>query len=687
VIGECDPDPAIWTPQPPPPPRPSPPGYLEDGFRMRHNHNGHQVKASAGRGMSTAVSPPMSTPTRRSPFLLTVTVVMAALWGSGCCVVDGSCLAAGVVDNEAVRGGPEGDVAGGATPGCLVEAITTTDGERCASCDFAATICGLPVEAACESRQNSVGAACQLCITADGTVLYDDCFISADVGLEAVACESTPGADADSVCSTCFDSFGNAVSSSCAPRADSCTDFIAADGRRCANCVRDDNVVFTTCDAADIDPSRCEAYGNDAGRCVDCFDDAGAQLSHACTPTDGVVRCEERVQPEGLVCTVCFDSAGLITEQRCDNGTPQFERCERLEFSEQSCSVCVDAKDTVVFVDCIANSCEGAAVNAGCRSDADCATGQACFDGVCVARSGDPSAPEASPPDASCEAPACAMTINNDGAVCRTCPTSLGTSETRCLSAQPLTCENLPEGDLPPLPDESVGENFSDGAVDRPAVPPQGRTCTLCRDRTLGIEVYRDCEGNGAVPPPICLDVDTADGGSCSACFDAVTNAPVYTSCPGESCYDLSVSTLTSLAGTALTVDNANAAAACRQCDGDAGQTVSCQLEQRCSGDLFADASGACAGTAVVTIQPLRCENSWESWRPSRARDDDLRGLMAFALDSRQLTIQAATSRPGGNIACAVDDCTCARGDLIDLVVTDTDRAAVESVFADLLAP
>lgn len=628
----------------------------------------------------------MSTPTLRSSFLLTVTVVLAALWGSGCCVVDGSCLATGAAENEALRGNPEDD-ATGATPGCLVGDITSVGGERCASCDFADVICGVPVEAACESRQNSAGATCQLCIAVDGSVLYDDCFISADAGLETVACESTPGADADAVCSTCFDSFGNAVSSSCAPRADSCTDFIAADGRRCSNCVRDDNVVFTTCDAADIDPSRCEAYGNDAGRCVDCFDGAGDLLSHACTPTDGVVRCEERVQPEGLVCTVCFDSTGLITEQRCDNGVPQFERCERLEFSEQSCSVCVDGKDTVVFVDCTANTCQGAAVNAGCRSDADCATGQACFDGVCVARSGDPTAPEVAPPDASCEAPACAMTINDDGAVCRTCPTSSGASETLCLTIQPLTCENLPEGSLPPLPDESVGENFSDGAVDRPAVPPQGRTCTLCSDRTLGIEVYRDCEGNGAVPPPICLDVATADGGSCSACFDAVTNAPVYTSCAGESCYDLSVATLTGLTGTALTVDDTSAAAACRQCDGDAGQNVSCQLEQRCSGDLFADATAACAGTAVVTIQPLRCENSWEGWRPSRARDDDLRGLMAFVLESHQLTVQAATSRPGGNIACAVDDCTCARGDLIDLVVADTDRAAVEAVFAALLAP
>jgi hypothetical protein len=617
---------------------------------------------------------------RLAPRLLTVTVLLTA-WLSGCCVGEDSCdLSAGAA--ETIDGGVPRDGVS-ATPGCAEELISVEGDQRCASCDFAGAICGVPVEAACESRQNNLGSTCQLCIAADGTVLYDDCFVSDEAGAADLTCESTPGTTADEVCSTCFDSSGNAVSSSCAPLTDSCTDFTADDGRRCSSCVRDNNVVFITCEAADIDPVYCLAFGNDVGHCIDCFDAADTLLSHACTPTDGVVRCEEIVQPEGLVCTICFDSSGLITEQRCDEGVPQFERCERLEFSEQSCSVCVDDNDAVVFVDCVANSCEGAAVSAGCRNDADCATGQACFDGACVARSGDETAPEVAPSE-TCAAPACTMGLNDAGAVCRTCPTALGTEETRCMSPSPLRCENLPEGDLPPLPEDTVGEDFSDGVVDRPSAP-QGRICTLCRERTLGVEVYRDCD---VVLPPICANVVTADGGTCVACFDAITNVPVYTSCGGDSCYALSTETLVGADATALTVDGAAAVAACEQCADPSGQqAVSCQLQQRCSGDLFADAATACRGTARVTIQPMQCGNRWENWRPGRARDDDLRGLMAFTLGEHQLTIEAATTRDGAVVACAVGDCSCARGDLIDLVVADADRDAVLRVFAAILVP
>lgn len=582
---------------------------------------------------------------------------------------------AGAIDNSR-----EGGAA--ATPGCPVEGITTVGDEVCAPCDFAPEpICGVPATAICESRQDSSGLPCELCLTDAGVVLYDDCRLDASADVEAARCESVPGAEGE-VCSACFDSLGSVVSNTCAPAADRCEPFVADDGRTCSVCSSDDGDSYTLCDTVDIDPAFCVAWGNAFGQCVGCFDAAGVRLSHACTPNDGARVCEQRVQPEGLVCTVCYDAGGFVVEQSCDEGVPQLERCEELVFSEQVCTICVDASDTPTFVDCRSTLCEGRVdAISSCRSDADCGPGQVCFDGSCASLD-EPGTPEA-PADDGCAAPACTISRDADGALCRTCPTGAGVPETRCLSAAVLSCEILPENGLPAADSDDVDEDFGNG-VEAPPADPQGRLCVLCRDRESGDEVYRDCDGNGAVPPPACSEVLDEDGSSCTACFDAITGEAVFTSCGDARCHDRTDRVLVDERGGALRLDGADAAATCEQCRVDGLDETICRLPARCGDALFAD-TASCAGTASLTIAPRRCENPWEAYRQGTARDDDLAGLLAFALADHGLVIHAATTRPG--VAGCTDRCGCERGDRVELVLAEGDVERARTVFGALLAP
>ncbi len=613
--------------------------------------------------------------------LLLLPLAGLLLAGASCFGPSGPTAFAGDGDSS---GNPPDESA--SNSGCPVSKITFEDEQTCATCDFG-TICGVVQEAPCEVRENSLGDACQLCITSSGVVLYDDCFIQGDV--ESATCEPSPSNDPDTTCTTCFDALGAAISTRCTPVSDSCTDEVI-DGRNCRVCSRDGAVVSTTCDAAELDPRICVVYGNAVGRCVDCFDDNRVVIAHSCTAEDPSTEaegeivlpapsCEQRLV-DGVSCTVCYNDAGLFVSQECNDGAPAPQRCERLAFTEQVCQVCVDSNNAVTFVDCVDVACS---VETTCRSDADCLENQACFNGLCTARTGDDGAGDPpDPEDAACiEPPTCEMFNNRDGQLCRSCPTSAGGTEVRCMSNTSLVCEVVAESALPPRVDDSVPEASAaaEGDDERNS---QGRSCVLCTSPTLNVEVYRDCEGNGAVPPPACLETTSVDNEVCTACFDAVTGGTVYSSCVRadavEECYGHSKHVLLDATGTALGDD----VVTCKMCN-DGVQTASCALPSVCGDGLTADPT-ACTGD-VVTLQltPHQCDNPWASYRRSRSRNDDLAGVMAWSQAVGGFVVVAATSSPvsPATSSCAPDDCNCDRGDVIDVVVSAASRDAAVAFF------
>jgi hypothetical protein len=591
------------------------------------------------------------------------------------------------------------------TPGCDPSAIVDDDAERCATCVFTdglgdtddtpTTVCGAPVEAPCETRQNSSGEACQLCVDVSGVILYDDCFTAGRVDPVTAGCEVSFDASTNAQCTTCFDDAGNAVSVQCGPRADLCEERIE-NGRRCRVCTTAGVTVSSTCDASDIDPVRCVGYGNELGSCVDCFDGGDALLSHECsgggaTPTS----CEQTVQPEGLVCTVCTDAYGTVVSRSCDPALPQPERCADLVFSEQSCLVCVDADDVVVRVECRDNDCDALAT--ACRADVDCPEGLACFDGACVAAQGSSGGDAPTPPpSAECAPPpACENDVDADGNVCRTCRRSDGVAETRCMPKSLLTCETLPEDQLP------EGDRLDDGSTSDPSAPSLGRTCTLCRDAPSGVEVYRDCEGNGAVPPPFCVDDVDVAGQPCSVCYDAVSGAPVYRSCPIDTCAAMASAPLVDDAGAAFVYEGPIAridSATCEQCrQGDALVTDDivgafqprCVVDSPCTNEPAntSSATGGSVGCPVVTrlvLSPSSCAPPWDAWGDGATVQGELRDVLEFLLDGGVFAVSAEQVVAG---APGCDGCACARGDQIAVEVWAYDEARARSLLGDIVVP
>lgn len=635
-----------------------------------------------------------------------VAVCLLAL--SGCCFIDGFCTEAQAGEFNNAAPAPELDAI--ATPGCDADLRVSDAGVVCADCDFVSdpglapsTICGLADVAVCETRENGLGNACQLCVTDDGTILYDDCF-AGQADRESAFCEDFAGASDAEVCSACFDADGNTTSTTCTPRSDECHDVVDASGRVCSECTRDGAVVYRACESVDIDPAVCRAYENDLGRCVDCLDDTGALLSHACTPVGGGVGivCDETVSPEGLACTICVDENGTPVDQSCDAVVAS--RCEQLNFTEQSCIVCVDDGNAVTTIDCQRNDCDVA--TAACRTDADCATGQVCFDGACVApndgNSGGPGEPVA-PPPATCEAPAaCTMSLNAAGDPCRTCPftddTGAVQQETLCLSASSLTCSVVVEG------------TGSGGAADPTDPTQQGRSCVVCADTASGVEVYRDCAGNGNVLPPYCVDEPKTDGSLCAVCYDSVENTPVYTSCPdtpgGETCFALESTTLNDASGAPLGVTvgdvTSDAVVSCKQCSAsadtigvDAAEAArsfssSCALTNVCEDPYGSSFAESCPSTTTLTLAPSVCANPYDAWIFADQNADadvvTLRAILAFALSDHALALAGARVVAAGDAsACAIDDCACDTGARVEVSVKDADVDAVRAIFADLI--
>lgn len=533
-----------------------------------------------------------------------------------------------------------------ATPGCAVEDIASEGGAVCARCARDAgdvEICGAAEVARCEAREDSEGDPCRICATDLGEILYDSCF--SDVAPEVAVCERTsanpdpigpggPGAQdgSDVVCETCTDASGAVVSTLCEPAHDECHE-VDDGGRTCRECTRDGAVVVFACEQPDIAPRSCEAYANELGRCIDCYDDADELLSHSCTLAEDVfVSCSEIVTQEGLRCQACVDRNGAQVARSCEADVSELQQCALLEYTEQSCVVCVDQFHDVAFT-----SCE----SPGCESEAACL-----------------------PP------PACFFETSPDGALCRTCPVGgNGEVEQRCVVETNLECAGAP-------------------SVEDPSAP----SCLSCVDRVTQVEVYRRCDGSGA--PPTCEITVNADGATCEVCDDPVTSEPIYATCDGQTCYALGRFAVTGPGGGGLVLDGAPAVAECSECGvaqglvGSAGFEASCSLRTDCGGTDLTDPSAVCDKAVVFRLAPRICDNPWElagfSVDGQEGTSYELLVVLGYALELGNVGLVTAARVPGTEPHCT-DACSCERGDVIDIAVRAEDAIATTQLFEPIL--
>lgn len=392
---------------------------------------------------------------------------------------------------------PDGDC-GVTGDGCDPREIFEDGSERCARCAYQGEpydICGAPRTARCFVLDH--GAPCERCVTDEGEVLYDDCATRADDFVE-LSCEAVAYEGADLVCEVCRDDHGVVVRESCRPNASHCEDRVV-NGRACRECYTDEgDLAYRECQRADIDPVVCEAYGSSVAQCIDCYGANDELLSHECSmpippgaghggemPMPGPSYCDSVIDPSGRSCTSCYSAAGDLVEEHCDDvdvGRPA--RCEQLAFLEQTCFVCVDDDGQESSTQCSPNS-------DSCRTS--------------------PIACPAPPP--------CENRYRDDGALCRTCVTSSGESETLCMSGGGLVCETEQEFSESPSPGR--GE---------PALTSE--LCTVCRAPGMPEPVYRACSTDGTVPPqPVCSTRAQEDGSTCEICVAPGSAEEVYSTC------------------------------------------------------------------------------------------------------------------------------------------------------------
>jgi len=271
------------------------------------------------------------------------------------------------------------------------------------------------------------------------------------------------------------------------------------------------------------------------------------------------------------------------------------------------------------------------------------------------------------------------MSVDDDGAVCRTCPftdaAGATQEETQCLSTSSLSCSVVADS------------ADSDGFVD-----PQGQSCVVCADRATGVEVYRDCTANGAVPPPYCVDEAKTADDACAVCRDAVTDAVVYTSCAdapgGETCYGIARTTLNDVDGAPLSIDGDDgpeeAIVTCKTCGvavdvaTDASAfAASCAIDAVCDDPYGSSLADRCAAMSTLLLAP-RCQNPWDAYVVGAGDEARLKAMLAFALDVHGLAL-------GGARVVAAAGASCDDGGRVEVAVDDADRAAAEAAFAGLV--
>lgn len=523
------------------------------------------------------------------------------------------------------------------TPGCDPSALQTPGGEVCARCEGSGRgdveICGTPEEARCFDLEAPAGGACQRCVTETGAVLYDDCaadLFDGDLSCETVqqgegatdaldaevrACRSDADCGAGEACflgaprqegvceplsdgvrcEVCTDGRGQVVREVCRPEADQCEEVQLSDGRVCTECTLNGQLAWRDCSEVDLDPRVCEAYGDGAARCVDCYGAAGELLLHRCTLPAATGKaaagfCDVEALPGGGTCTTCFDPNGGVVSETCDE-TSDWTRCEELVFTDQRCVVCVDAGGAAQFTDCRRRGC---------------AEGEGC------------------PPP-----PACEVREAADGAYCRVCPVEgIDEREQRCMSSGALFCSFEDRFEEPSDPDRSVDES------------PSGEVCLVCADIEGGEEAYRSCADNGP-EPPVCVVRDEEGGARCEICYDAANGAEVYSSCgaaPAPAAGQCSADAARELLGPdqerlRLPGSEAPAVAACEACGLDAGapERATCWVQPpACPEDTAASAApGACSlEVERYRYEATQCADPWGS----SVGPEGLRGLLGWLL-------------------------------------------------------
>ena len=570
----------------------------------------------------------------RWPLLRTFLAVVGVAGALGCeCFFDPT-LDQCQADDDA---GPEDDrCADGScaitSPGCGGDAVERSDGETCATCDSAngaVLICGEATVAECELRFDADGERCRYCAADTGEVLFDDCFAPGPQG--ALACEPAPvepgdPSSPDMACAVCRDERGVVTETRCEPASDECHAEVLGSAT-CRVCTRDGVVVVQDCAGAGddrLEPDFCEAYGNDVGRCVDCWAD-DVLLSHRCSDTTVPVSCVENVTVDGLWCTTCVDANGIVVDQGCSPDVPAPEQCEVLSYTDQTCVVCVDQLGAITSTSCERN---------------DCAAGEVCA-----------------------EPPPCWFEYGEDGSLCRSCPADSGQIETSCIGEPTLYCEDLADATqrCTACYDLDTGvEVYRDCGG---APPPSCETvanddgtngCEVCYDPSTGEPIYSSC-----------------DGTSCSALGSFVLS-------------DANGTPLTVENGPAVATCRQCAPTASGGVDD--GLALSCDLLDDCGNatELMADAP--CPSSVLFTVAPIQCGNPWEQGDAAAASGtlDELLGVLSWSLGSRELALVSIDHR-GVLDEGACSECECQRGDRLILEVRAEDAARAASAFGAVL--
>lgn len=517
------------------------------------------------------------------------------------------------------------------SPGCDGTNVERSADETCASCEIAGgnvVICGAATVAECELRFDADGQECRYCATDNGEVLFDDCFVTGAQG--DLACEPAPVDPNDPVapdmaCAVCRDQRGVVVENRCEPASDECHAEVLGDAT-CRVCTRDGVVVVQDCAGAGddrLDPDYCEAYANDAGRCVDCWSN-DVLLSHRCSDTTAPVSCVESVTVDGLWCVSCVDANGIVVDQSCSPDVPAPEQCQVLAYTEQTCVVCLDGGGGITSTTCQRNDCQ-------------------------------PGAPCPPPPP-------CAFEYAADGQLCRSCPTDDGYLETQCIGESALYCEALPDPTqrCTVCYDAASGvEVYRDcGGAPPPSCELQPSTggqaaCEICYDPATGAPIYSSCDGQ------TCSYLGSFALANASGAPLTIENQPAVADC-----------------GQCAAQSDAGAGAA----------QLSCNLLDDCGNGTQTFMDAVCPNSVLFDVAPRACGNPWEEagYQAAPGTLDELLGVLAFALDSQGLAV-VSIDHQGVIDQTACAECNCLRGDLLRLEVRAADAVRTTSAFGPVL--
>ena len=233
-------------------------------------------------------------------FALILTLIASALAFTAC---EGDCF----IFDEFCSEAPEQEA------GCAIDDIVLDGTNTCAQCveeGEVTSICGEPEAAFCSEFEGPTGD-CQVCVTAAGRELYNDCQFNDVSNLNCSATVRRTETGDILNCESCSDDEGRIVSEQCGDISENCEE-----GEDCS---------------PQIDPDRCLVYSNDVGECIDCFSGSEIVL-HACsesTPEFASPECFRYIDVNGNACEECdgVTNCEAIDEFRCEITRSAFEEC------------------------------------------------------------------------------------------------------------------------------------------------------------------------------------------------------------------------------------------------------------------------------------------------------------------------------------------------------------------------